>query len=92
MHAVLKSSLLGILSYIVYNYIVIPLSMPEMEDFRKHSGNNLDLDYLTDKTIFNFLPIFQLTQGTGEVTILFGFFTSLTFISPSTSILISRRI
>ena len=39
MHAVLKTSLLGILSYIIYNYIVIPLSSPELEDFRKHSGN-----------------------------------------------------
>ena len=38
MHAVLKTSLLGILSYIIYNYIVIPLSLPELEDFRKHSG------------------------------------------------------
>merc|ERR1719316_168524 len=37
MHAVLKTSLLGILSYIIYNYIVIPLSSPELEDFKKHS-------------------------------------------------------
>ena len=90
MHAVLKTSLLGILSYIIYNYIVLPLSLPELEDFRKHSGNNLD--YETDKTVLNCNPIFQLTRGPGGVTILFGFFTSLTYISPSTSILISRRI
>ena len=48
MHAILKTSLLGILSYIVYNYIVIPLSLPELEDFRKHSGN---LTTFIDKTI-----------------------------------------
>ena len=41
MHAVLKTSSLGILSYIIYNYIVIPLSLPELEDFRKHSGKNI---------------------------------------------------
>ena len=41
MHAVLKTALLSLLSYIVYNYIVIPVSLPEIEDFRKATGEKL---------------------------------------------------
>ena len=38
MQAVLKTSLLGILSYIIYNYVVLPVSLPDIEDFRKPTG------------------------------------------------------
>ena len=41
MHAVLKTALLSLLSYIIYNYIVIPVSLPEIEDFRKATGEKL---------------------------------------------------
>ena len=61
MHAVLKTSSLGILSYIIYNYIVIPLSLPELEDFRKHSGKNIT--YYQLKYVILTLSYFPVSTG-----------------------------
>ena len=39
MSAVFKTTILSIIIFIIYKYVIQPVSMPETEDFKKESGN-----------------------------------------------------
>ena len=38
MSAVFKTTVLSIISFIIYKYVILPVSLPEKEDFKKESG------------------------------------------------------
>ena len=38
MSAVFKTTILSIIIFIIYKYVIQPVSMPETEDFKKESG------------------------------------------------------
>ena len=38
MSAVFKTTILSIISFFIYKYVILPVSLPEKEEFKKESG------------------------------------------------------